>query len=329
MAAFPFDGPSQEASRLTAFAENTLDRRSENRPRDCLLTALRDHRTLAYAVMNGRLLLAFDEATPAALFPLAKLASLGADLDRAVLLGFASDMAPRLVVPVSTEAEDLPVPYKAVDYRSLYMQALLPPPLLGEVAQGASLIAWNDSARYCGRCGGRTRSECGGYRRDCPACEKQYFPRTDPVVIMLTVDEVKDRCLLGRSPHFRPGMFSCLAGFVEPGETIEDAVRRETLEESGIALGRVRYHASQPWPFPHSLMLGCYGQALSGEIRFDSTELEDCRWFSRSKVRGMLSHPSEDGPATPAEGTIAHRLITDWAFREDNGSAAALRPPQP
>ena len=112
-----------------------------------------------------------------------------------------------------------------------------------------------------------------------PDCGAEHFPRTDPVAIMLAV--TRDRCLLGRGPHFGPGMYSALAGFIEPGETIEDAVRRETFEESGIRLGRVAYHASQPWPFPYSLMIGCYGEALNEDIQADLTELEACRWFER------------------------------------------------
>ncbi|MCB1417419.1 MAG: NAD(+) diphosphatase, partial [Nitratireductor sp.] len=143
-------------------------------------------------------------------------------------------------------------------------------------------------------------------------CKAEVFPRTDPVAIMLALDG--ERCVLGRSPHFPPGMYSCLAGFIEPGESIEEAVRRETLEESGISIGRVAYHASQPWPFPHSLMIGCYGEATSFEIDPDRTELEDCRWFSRDEVREMLKRApgNPDLPAIPPSRAIAHRLISDW-----------------
>ena len=117
---------------------------------------------------------------------------------------------------------------------------------------------------------------------------------------MLTV--TRDRCLLGRGPHFLPGMYSALAGFIEPGETIEGAVRRETLEESGIRLGRVVYHASQPWPFPYSLMIGCFGEALNEDISFDGTELEDCRWFARDEVRAMLAGDRSSRHLRAAEG---------------------------
>jgi NAD+ diphosphatase len=129
---------------------------------------------------------------------------------------------------------------------------------------------------------------------------------------MLTVDEQRGLCLLGRSHHFAPGMYSCLAGFVEPGETIENAVRRETHEESGISVGRVRYHASQPWPMPHSLMIGCYAEAKSSEIRIDDAELEDCRWFTPEETLAMLDRTDANGNTSPPKGAIAHRLMRDW-----------------
>ena len=182
---------------------------------------------------------------------------------------------------------------------------------LGELAQGAALLAWHHGHRFCGRCGAETRMRIGGYKRTCTGCGAEHFPRTDPVAIMLAVRE--DSCLLGRGPHFGPGMYSCLAGFIEPGETIEAAVRRETLEESGIRLGRVLYHASQPWPFPHTLMIGCFGEALNGDIAFDGRELEDCRWFARDEVRAMVEGRHPDGLGIPPAGAIASHLIRFWA----------------
>ena len=165
--------------------------------------------------------------------------------------------------------------------------------------------------RFCSVWGQPSVMKIGAYRRDCPACGAEHFPRTDPVVIMLAIDG--DRCLLGRQARFQPGMYSCLAGFVEPGETIEDAVRRETAEEAGIRVGRVRYHASQPWPFPSSLMIGCHAEAISTDIVRDETELEDCRWFPRAEVRTMLAGTHPDGLKTPPAMAIAHHLIRAWA----------------
>jgi NAD+ diphosphatase len=170
-------------------------------------------------------------------------AAFKARLDHAVLLGFDA-RGPRIVVPAGIEPDDLPPTIKAIDYRSIYVQGLIPPADLGALAQGASLLAWHTSHRFCSKCGHESEMRHGGYRRVCGNCGTEHFPRTDPVAIMLTVSG--EKCLLGRSPRFVPGTYSCLAGFIEPGETIENAVRRETLEEAGIRLGRVLYQASQP-----------------------------------------------------------------------------------
>ena len=179
------------------------------------------------------------------------------------------------------------------------------------MAQGAALLAWHASHGFCGKCGSATEMRSGGYKRHCPSCGTEHFPRTDPVAIMLTV--TPDRCLLGRGKHFPPGMYSALAGFIEPGETIEAAVRRETLEEAGIRLGRVVYHASQPWPFPYSLMIGCFGEALNEDISPDMTELEDVRWFTRDDVFAAMAREHPDGIFIPPNGAIAHHLIRYWA----------------
>ncbi|TAM96274.1 MAG: NAD(+) diphosphatase, partial [Rhizobiaceae bacterium] len=213
------------------------------------------------------------------------------------------------------ESEALPETIKAIDYRSIYMQGLIDEAALGALAEGASLLAWHTNHLFCGRCGHATEMRAGGYRRFCPHCGTEHFPRTDPVAIMLSLSG--DKCLLGRSPRFKPGTYSCLAGFIEPGETIENAVRRETLEEAGIHLGRVVYHASQPWPFPYSLMIGCYGEALDEAISLDGEELEDCRWFTRAEVKQMIDDQHPEGIAIPAKGAIASHLIRHWAeYRE-------------
>jgi len=231
----------------------------------------------------------------------------------AVLIGWDAAGAARIAIPVGTAPDDLPEPFKAIDTRSVYRQALMDEETLGAYAQGTSLVTWALANRFCGACGAAMSPEAGGYRRRCTACPHLAFPRTDPVAIMLTIDEAGDRCLLGRSPHFPPGMYSCLAGFIEPGETMEDAVRRETLEESGITVGRVRYHASQPWPMPHSLMIGVYAEARSLTIVPDTAELEDCRWFDRSETEAMLANVlGEDKASAPPPGAIAHRLMRDW-----------------
>jgi NAD+ diphosphatase len=209
------------------------------------------------------------------------------------------------------EPEELPDAVKAIDFRSIHTQGLLDPDDLGALAQAGALLAWHATHRFCGRCGQPTAIRAGGYKRVCESCKAEHFPRTDPVAIMLAV--TPDRCLMGRSPHFAPGMYSCLAGFVEPGETIENAVRRETFEEAGIRLGRVAYHASQPWPFPFSLMIGCFGEALNEDIVPDLAELEDVRWFTRDEVRAIIDGRSPDGINIPPKMAIASHLIRAWA----------------
>ncbi len=309
---FDIDAPHPEASSLTAFSGNTLDRQSEYRDDDCLEQALKVEGTHILAFTGSRLILKHDGQVLDPLFAAYELADLQPDYDNAVLLGYRETGEPRIAVPVGVAAEDLDANFKPTEARALYRDGLLDEELLGEAAQGAALIHWNLNNRYCGKCGGLTESRAGGYRRVCTQCQNMTFPRTDPVAIMLVVDEERDCCLLGRSHHFQEGLFSCLAGFVEPGETIEHAVRREIFEESGIRTGRVRYHASQPWPMPHSLMIGCYAQATSTEITIDQQEIADCRWFSRDEVRHLLEGRPGEGLFAPPAGAIAYRLIRDW-----------------
>jgi len=176
-------------------------------------------------------------------------------------------------------------------------------------ATARALLSWHRSHRFCAACGAPSDPVGGGWQRHCAACGASHFPRTDPVVIMLVVRG--NRLLLGRSPGWPEGMFSALAGFVEPGETIEAAVRREVAEEAGIVVGRVRYLASQPWPFPASLMLGCLGEAETDEIVLDPAELDDARWFTREEVADIVAgtHP-EVRP--PRRGAIAAFLVNAW-----------------
>ncbi|THV24112.1 NAD(+) diphosphatase [Peteryoungia ipomoeae] len=304
--------PHLEPSELTAFSRNVLARDSEHRDETSLETALKVEGTHCLAFSGTQLVLKHDGSVLDPLFAPYELAELGADFDHAILLGHQANGEPRLAVPVSVAPDALAAEFKPADPRALFRDALVGEDVLGEVAQALSLLRWNADNKFCGRCGGVMEGRIGGYKRICCACGHEIFPRTDPVAIMLVVDEVRDLCLLGRSPRFPDGMYSSLAGFVEPGETIENAVRRETLEESGIAIGRVRYHASQPWPMPHQLMIGCYAEATSFDIEFDQTELADCRWFNRDEIGRMLTTGPVDGRTLPIEGTIARRLIEDW-----------------
>ncbi len=308
-----FDGlPAVEPSSLTGYAGNRIDRRSEARGPDSVATALADGTARLYLFRGDPALIKTGDDP---LFTRAEAEALGADAARAVLLGWAAG-GPRLAAGL---AETVPIDESAVaavSLRTLAASGMLAADHLGALAQAKSLINWHGRHGFCSVCGAATAMTLGGYRRDCPACGAQHFPRTDPVVIMLAIEAGGDgeRALLGRSPRFAPSMYSCLAGFVEPGETIEDAVRRETLEESGIRVGRVRYHASQPWPFPSSLMIGCHGEALSSEIHRDDGELDDCRWFSREEVRQMLAGNHPEGLTVPVRMAIASHLIRAWAY---------------
>ena len=306
-----------EASALTAFSGNTLIRDSEHRTDDCAQVALRDKRAKAFVFCGGKLVLKHENTAVDPLFSLYELSDLEPALEEAVLLGHDSEGKPRLAVSILKNVEEPASPFRLTDGRSLIREYDLAPELLGEFAQGAGLVRWNADNRFCGKCGARMAIRAGGYKRECTACGNVIFPRTDPVVIMLAVDAAGDRCLLGRGRHFAPGMYSCLAGFVEPGETIEDAVRRETAEESGLKIGRVIYHASQPWPMPHQLMIGCYAEALSTDLNPDLEELEDCRWFTREEVRAVLAaRPGDEGVLhAPPSGAIANRLMRDWLDR--------------
>ncbi len=304
--------PHPEPSSLTAFAENGLIRDAENRSEDCLEKAFATEGAHAFAFADGKMILKHDRQILDPLFAPYELKALDPDPDNAVLLGYRETGEPRIAVPVNIDTEKLPELYKAASARTLYREALLPSEMLGEAAQGFSLVHWGLTNRFCGKCGNPMETHAGGYKRVCSACGHTVFPRTDPVVIMLVIDEEGDRCLLGRSAHFPEGMYSCLAGFVEPGETVENAVRRETLEESAIVAGAVRIYASQPWPVPHSLMIGCFARAETLEINHDENELVDCRWFTRAETEAMLERSLGEQASAPPKGAIAHRLMRDW-----------------
>lgn len=211
---------------------------------------------------------------------------------------------------VSALPDDMPVPMG----RSPAMFALLDrfaAPDAANYAAARSLVFWHGRHRFCANCGSPTRISHAGWGRHCPHCGAEHFPRVEPVVIMLA--ESGDKALLGRQPSWPLGRYSALAGFLEVGEAIEEAVRRETSEESGIRIGAVRYVASQPWPFPASLMVACIGEALNEDIAIDANELEDARWFTRDEVRQALARDPAAPFIAPPPYAIAHTLLTAWA----------------
>jgi NAD+ diphosphatase len=267
--------------------------------------ALADPRAGVFALVADRVVMAGPgQSEPVHDLPAAL--AMGADADSLLLLGWLPDGSPRFAarLPAEPPGRDL------VDLRTFAGEETVAEQVFGQLAQARSMLSWHERHGFCANCGAPTTIGAGGYRRDCAACGAQHFPRTDPVAIMLVSDG--ERALLGRQARFRPGSYSCLAGFVEPGETLEDAVRRETFEEAGIRVGRVRFHASQPWPFVSSLMLGCHGEALTRDIVMDANELEDCRWFSRAEVATIVAGTHPDGLTCPPRLAIARHLIEAW-----------------
>jgi NAD+ diphosphatase len=187
------------------------------------------------------------------------------------------------------------------------------------LAFSRAMLFWHSRHRFCGVCGNPTRSEEAGHMRRCmnSECKTMHFPRTDPAVIMLVTDG--ERALLGRQKQFPPGMYSTLAGFVEPGESLEQAVAREVREETGIEVGAVAYHSSQPWPFPANIMLGFHAKALTRDIAVDYGELQDAAWFDKS---WLIAHADDDGFRLPRRDSIARRLVEDWLYdRVERGTS--------
>ncbi|HEX3943075.1 MAG TPA: NAD(+) diphosphatase [Rhizomicrobium sp.] len=188
---------------------------------------------------------------------------------------------------------------------------MLSPGSAAILGQAKALIDWHKRHGFCPNCGAKTFFADAGYRRHCEACGADHFPRTDPVVIMLAIHD--DACLVGRSARFPQGMFSALAGFIEPGETIEEAVAREVFEEAGVRVRNVTYFANQPWPFPSSLMIGCFAEAEARELKIDTTELAEAFWLQRSKLRALFSGEQIDGLWVPPPIAIAHHLLKRFA----------------
>ena len=229
-----------------------------------------------------------------------------------ILLGL-DGAAPRFAVDVSSVSEPASVACglpAGVEFQGLRAAApTLPAEDAAIAAQARSLVGWHERHPFCAACGGATHARNGGGSRSCSACGAEHFPRTDPVVIVVV--SRGGRALLGRSGRFPGNLYSALAGFMEPGESVEEAVRREVAEEAGVRVGTVRYVFSQPWPFPASLMLGCLAEGLSDEIAIDPEELEDARWFSRTELAEALDGRS-DLLTVPEPIAIAHHLIRAW-----------------
>ncbi|MPZ48876.1 MAG: NAD(+) diphosphatase [Dehalococcoidia bacterium] len=296
------------------FSANPLDRASNQRHDDAWVEAqLRaaGSRYLAFSQLN---VLTSQHSAPELLWlDCTACDSLAAEAPR-ILLGlrdgvahFAFDL-PGTEDPASALGLD-----GAVFSEVRGLTPSLTPEDAGIVAQARALLDWHNRNRFCGACGSPTSIRKAGSSRKCDGCGAECFPRTDPVVIMVIMVVWRgDRCLLGRRAGRPAGSFSALAGFVDQGETIEEAVRREVLEEVGVVVDDVEYHASQPWPFPSSLMIGCFAHAAGDEAQIDDIELAEATWFTRDQVRTALASPSAF-LTIPGPIAIAHHLLRDWS----------------
>jgi NAD+ diphosphatase len=236
------------------------------------------------------------------------------DEDNLIFLGLFRDH-PAFAVAIS---QGLDAPFRELgEFQSLrHLGTILPADEANLVAHARALVLWHQSQVFCGICGSPTVAEAGGNSRRCrnQGCGRELFPRTDPAIIVIVADG--DRCLLGRQSNWPEGLYSTIAGFVEPGESVEDAVRREVYEETNIRVGDVTYHSSQPWPFPSSLMLGFFAEAESTDIILNDGELEDARWFTRAQLQ-----KGEIG--LPFRISIARRLVDHWLKRDDAAAECA------
>jgi NAD+ diphosphatase len=299
---------------IYCFAGNPLDRVSERRrDADWIATLLADPAARMLPLYELRPSTCGGAATVLdwqPVEPWRELIERGATL---VFLGLGEGR-PHFAIDASGADRPFSADNEPFDARTL--APLLPGGEAAILAEARALIDWHARHRFCAQCGAPTRVTAAGWVRRCPECKASHYPRSDPVTIMLAVRG--ERALLGRGKR-RPGSrFSCLAGFMEPGETIEECVRREVHEESGIHVGRVRYLACQPWPFPSTLMMGFLCEALSEEITIDPDELAEARWFSRDDLRAMVARAAAgpDDPtqiSVPGPVAIAHQICRRWS----------------
>ncbi|RAK59897.1 NAD(+) diphosphatase [Phenylobacterium hankyongense] len=298
---------------LNTFAGNPLDRASDRRGDDeWLAKQLASSDSLGLAMWNGRPLVepSKDGDLQIAYLPAKLVSELSGGAERLLFMGlwkgtaiFAVDLEDTSD-PAESALEGLG---KFEDLRAVALR--VPAPEAAILATAKSMFEWRRRHKHCAVCGQPSRAVDGGWKRKCASCEAEHFPRTDPVVIMLPYHG--DRCMLGRQEVWPKGMFSALAGFLEPGESIEEACARELNEEAGLHAVRVRYHSTQPWPYPSSLMIGLIAEVEDEEGAPDQTELSEVRWFTRDEARDLLAGKL-DGVAAPNRLAIAHQLIKAW-----------------
>jgi NAD+ diphosphatase len=303
---------------IYCFAGNPLDRASERRrDKEWIAGLLADPEARILPLRDLRPLTRGSDAPALDWQPVAPWRQ---PIDRGATLVFLGLGDGRPYFAIDASGTDLAVVDDADRFDARTLAPLLPGGEAAILAEARSLIDWHARHRFCAQCGSPTRVTAAGWVRRCPECKASHYPRSDPVAIMLVVRG--ERALLGRNKR-RPGnRFSCLAGFMEPGETLEEAVRREVHEESGIRVGRVRYLACQPWPFPSSLMMGFLCDGLTEEITVDPEEIAEARWFARAEIRAMVERAATgpDDPtqlSVPGPVAIAHHLCRRWSFGLD------------
>ena len=299
------------------FAGNPLNRgERERRDEEWIRGKARDSASKFLPLWDSRVLISDTPQPELGWLNWSALAEAGFDWDP-LFLGLQGETA-HFALDLSKNAEVGEKLQEKTDYRfedARSAAEMLSTPEAGILAQGRAQINWHNRHGFCSVCGQETVVLRGGQKRVCPSCKAEHFPRVDPVIIMVVAD--RDRCLLGQSRGRLAAMnrYSALAGFVDQGESIEEAVAREVMEEAGIRVKNVRYHSSQPWPFPSSLMIGCHAEAATTEIAMDAEEMTDVKWFEREEVLLALEEKSES-LALPGRIAIAHHLIRAWAEKE-------------
>ncbi|MGI9503950.1 MAG: NAD(+) diphosphatase [Geminicoccaceae bacterium] len=290
------------------YANRSFDRVAKARTDAAWLEVERQRPATRVLLMSGLKVMVLDEADPpcALWLTVGELRDLGEALPEDALFLGQSQGISAFALDLGGQARP---GARYVELRTV--GGLLPVEEAGLLAYSRGLIFWHQRHRFCGACGSETRIDQGGHVRKCSQCGTHHFPRSDPAVIVLVTHDHPDhgeRCLLGRSPRFIPNMYSTLAGFVEPGESLEETVSREIHEEAGITVTDISYRSSQPWPFPASLMLGFQARALDDHLMIDREELEDARWFTREELLDPVRRPIR----LPGSDSIARHLVEEW-----------------
>lgn len=295
--------------KISFFGENPLNRLHHLRGDASALDALKQGTTSCFIVLHDNSIVT-DNENELRYFSRFDLDVLNIAYNEAVLLGTYNELV-YFALDLSTLQPGMPPLWPL---RKFISTVALLPQHAGIIAQAAAVLNWHRTCGYCATCGARSSMTFGGWRRDCTACGKEHFPRTDPVVIMLVT--CGDACLLGQGVRYTSRTYSCLAGFMESGETVEDAARRELFEETGLKGNKVTYMLSQPWPFPVSLMIGVWVEVDTKDLAIDHEELVDCKWVEKDKLRAILKDPGRADFGLPGSFAIARDLLDMWVGEE-------------